>query len=153
MKFPKLRFEYQIIAILGLIIILIAIFFPRSSPLITAGVSAHLGNLGGKIELEALTNQESQTLAWFYAPWCGHCQRMEPEWDKLTKINDTDVILVKINCDERPDLAKKFKIESYPTIYFLPKGLNNPRDLYSYDGERTGERFLAFIREMKDRFN
>ena len=146
-NFFKSTSENQLIIAILAIVLLIAMFYPRTTPLITAGFSAHLGNLGGKVQLEALDDSlQGKTLALFYAPWCGHCKKLMPTWDQLLSQNtNSGVKLAKINCDENPELAGKFGVESFPTIYFLPMGLNNPKDRIEYKGERSGEALLAFI--------
>lgn len=136
--------RYIIMAVSILVIILV-IFWPREGKLARAGIYAYLGNIGGKFDIEAFESN-SPTLALFFAPWCPHCKNMMPEWDMLEKNNDTDVKIVKVNCDEQPDLAKKFGVESFPIIYFLPEGLNNPANLIEYKGDRKGEAFLSFIK-------
>lgn len=133
---------------LSIFIILFAIFYPRR-PIVGASFDARLGNIKGNVSLEAYeTLDESlnqKSLALFYAPWCGHCKKLMPEWDSASEKNNTDVRMVKINCDENEDLAKKFGIQGFPTIKFLPYGLNNPKSIVDYQGERKGEALLAFI--------
>ena len=38
-----------------------------------------------------------------YAPWCGHCQAMEPEWEEVVKkareVEDVEIYISKINID------------------------------------------------------
>ena len=62
-------------------------------------------------------------LGLFYADWCPHCRNFKPEWEKAQKaLNGTKVgnglkaKLVSVNCEEYPDLAKKYEIQGYPTI-------------------------------------
>lgn len=150
----KMKTEHQLLFTIACIVILIAIFWPRENPFITASVSAHINNVGGKIKLEAFDesstgeefyNYDGKTMALFYAPWCGHCKRFMPEWKRFKKMNNTDIKVVAINCDENTELAKRFGVQSFPTIYFLPYGLNNPKARVAYEGERKGEALLAFI--------
>jgi protein disulfide-isomerase-like protein len=142
----KLKTNQQVYVAIGIFIILLAIFYPRDKSIIGANIGAHVGNIRGNIGLEAFQEgTDGKTLALFYAPWCGFCKRLSPHWNKASEQNKTDVKMVKINCDENPDLAQKFGIEGFPTIYFLPYGLNNPKERIIYNGERSGEALLAFI--------
>lgn len=136
------------------LIILIVIFYPRTTPLFGASLAANIGNIGGKVQFEAYDNEmfetldegfEGKTLALFYAPWCPHCKSIMPTWDQMAKQNSTDIKIVKVNCDENTDLAEKHGIQGFPTIKFLPLGLNNPKNAIEYKGDRSGEAMLAFI--------
>ena len=82
----------------------------------------------------------------FYAPWCGHCKTTMPSWDELIKKNNTTVVINKVNCDENEDLAQLHNIQGYPTIKYLPNGLNSNEGV-EFNGERTVPGFLSFLNE------
>jgi len=139
-------------------------FWPRQTgPLFTAGVAGHIGNLGGRIELEAFDGDEQEdfgsarstsTFAFFYAPWCGYCKKMMSDWDRLAQRyqnNKYNIKIIKVNCEKRKDMAAKFKIQGFPTIIFFNRGLDFPNDIDTYDGERTESALAAFLQErLKD---
>jgi len=50
--------------------------------------------------------------------------------------------------EANPEIGKKFGVEGFPTILFLPRGLNDPRNTIKYTGDRRGEAFLAFIKKQ-----
>lgn len=145
----KMKFDNQLLLAISVFIILFALFWPRDKPLLGVSFAANLGNLGGKISLEALETLdegfEGKTFAFFYAPWCGHCQRTKPEWEKFEKMNNTDIKLVQINCDENKELAEKHGIQGFPTFHYLPQGLNHPESKVEYKGDRTSQSWLAFL--------
>lgn len=147
--FKKLTSNNQLLMIVCIFIILFALFWPRDRPLFGASFSGNIGNLRGRVSLEAYETLdegfEQKSLALFYAPWCPHCKSIMGDWDDAAEKNSSDVRMVKINCDEHEDLAKKHGISGFPTIKFLPLGLNNPKNAIEYKGERKGEAFLAFI--------
>ena len=62
----------------------------------------------------------------FYAPWCGHCKRMKPEFEKAASIleeNDPPVNLVKVDCTESgKDTCGKFGVSGYPTLKIFRGG-------------------------------
>ena len=63
-------------------------------------------------------------LVLFYAPWCAHCQKLQPVWSELSDFVDEidDLIIAKIDATENE--VPGFKIEKYPTIKFFPKNRN-----------------------------
>jgi protein disulfide-isomerase-like protein len=145
----KMIANNQLLMLVSIFVILFALFWPRDRPLFGASLAGNLGNLRGRVSLEAYETLdegfEQKSLVLFYAPWCPHCKNIMPDWDDATKRNTTDIKMVKVNCDEHEDLAKKHGIQGFPTIKFLPLGLNNPKNAIEYKGDRKGEAFLAFI--------
>jgi len=76
-------------------------------------------------------------LVMFYAPWCGHCKKMKPEFDRASKdllANDPPVTLAKIDCTEAgKDTCNRFEVRGYPTVKIFRGGevsqdYNGPRD-------------------------
>lgn len=85
---------------------------------------------------------KNKVIALFYAPWCGHCKKLMPIWDKLTgELNGNDderPKLVKINCDENAQVAEAHNIQGYPTIKYLPNGLDGGANSdVDYEGDRS----------------
>lgn len=58
----------------------------------------------------------------FWAPWCGYCRRIGPAIDRLAKERE-DVIIVKVNIDEEPELARQENIEVIPTLVLYKEGM------------------------------
>lgn len=70
----------------------------------------------------------------FFAPWCGHCKKMRPDWDKLAdefpKAHD-NVVIADVDCTVEKDLCSKYNVEGFPTLkYFMP----NSEDGDDYSG-------------------
>ena len=83
-------------------------------------------------------DRKKPSLCLFYAPWCPHCKTIMPDFDRLKRELDGKLCSVlKINCDENKELAKQHGIEGYPTIKFLPRGVDAPQWYVTYDGERS----------------
>jgi hypothetical protein len=54
----------------------------------------------------------------FYAPWCGHCKQLAPDWELLGSVfgPDENVIVAKVDAEAHAALADELKVEGYPTI-------------------------------------
>lgn len=56
----------------------------------------------------------------FYADWCGPCRQIAPTIEEIAKQYNGQLYIYKVNVDESPELAQKFKISAIPTIMFIP---------------------------------
>jgi protein disulfide-isomerase A6 len=87
----------------------------------------------------------------FYAPWCGHCKHLTPEYKKLGELVATDpklkneVVIGKVDADQHRDLGERFEVQGFPTIKWLPRGRTNAKDAISYNGEREAAAMLEWI--------
>ena len=71
---------------------------------------------------EKLTNQnEKAVLIDFGATWCGPCQMLAPELDKLAAAHP-EIIVGKVDVDECRDLAINLGINTVPTLFFFRNG-------------------------------
>lgn len=58
----------------------------------------------------------------FWAPWCGPCRALSPVIEELAGTYAGKVKIVKLNTDENPDSALKFRINSIPNLIFFKDG-------------------------------
>lgn len=58
----------------------------------------------------------------FWAAWCGPCRILGPILDQLAKENQGKWELVKIDTEEQPDLAQKYRVMSIPNVKLFHKG-------------------------------
>mmetsp|Transcript_420 Transcript_420/g.553 ORF Transcript_420/g.553 Transcript_420/m.553 type:complete len:358 (-) Transcript_420:436-1509(-) len=82
----------------------------------------------------------------FYAPWCGHCKNLAPEYEIVgnTFMEGDDVIIAKVDADAHKDLGGKFGVRGFPTIKWFPKGATEPED---FDGSRSADGIIQWINE------
>ena len=75
-----------------------------------------------KDTFESIINQNDKpVLIDFWAPWCGPCQMVLPLIDEIAS-ERFDIKVCKINVDENPELAKRFRVMSIPTLIVMEKG-------------------------------
>lgn len=78
----------------------------------------------------------------FFTNWCGYCKNVAPELSKTATALGSSFPIFALDCEKYPELCKKIKIQSYPTIRYINKN-GSLGSLYS--GERLTNSFLADI--------
>ncbi len=58
----------------------------------------------------------------FWAVWCGPCRMIAPTIEELAKEYAGKVKVGKLNTDENPEVASKYKIMGIPTVMFFKDG-------------------------------
>jgi thioredoxin 1 len=58
----------------------------------------------------------------FWAPWCGPCIQLGPVIDEIANERVGKAVVAKVNVDESPALAGKFKVNSIPALLFFKGG-------------------------------
>ena len=58
----------------------------------------------------------------FWAPWCGPCRMLAPLVAELAKEYDGKVRVGKLNTDDHPNAATRYKISAIPTLLFFKGG-------------------------------
>ncbi len=64
----------------------------------------------------------SPVLVDFWAPWCGPCRMLAPLIEELAKEYTGRVRVAKMNTDEHPNAAGRFRISAIPTLLFFKNG-------------------------------
>lgn len=98
---------------------------------------------GESFEQDVLSN-ESLVLVDFWAPWCGPCKMLAPLFEELNnEINDVE--FVKLNVDENPQQAARYRVASIPTLLAFKNG----SIVGQLVGFRPKEEIRAFIEKNK----
>eukprot|EP01060_Flectonema_neradi_P011955 TRINITY_DN1889_c0_g1_i1.p1 TRINITY_DN1889_c0_g1~~TRINITY_DN1889_c0_g1_i1.p1 ORF type:complete len:460 (+),score=139.79 TRINITY_DN1889_c0_g1_i1:153-1532(+) len=90
-----------------------------------------------------LSTAEGIMLAEFYAPWCGHCKKLAPEWETAATELKGQATLVKVDATIESDLAQQYGIQGYPTIKAFMDG-----EMSDYEGGRTSADIVSWVKKM-----
>jgi len=104
--------------------------------------------LTGKVaELDAATHDkatrsdELPLLVDYWAPWCGPCRMMAPEFSKAAQAVTGKARLAKINTQEYPEVAQRARIQGIPALILYHKG----REVARLAGARPAADIVAFV--------
>uniref|UniRef100_A0A1I7T947 Protein disulfide-isomerase A4 n=1 Tax=Caenorhabditis tropicalis TaxID=1561998 RepID=A0A1I7T947_9PELO len=93
---------------------------------------------------DAFLKKNPSTLVKFYAPWCGHCKHLAPEYEKAS--SKVSIPLAKVDATVETELGKRFEIQGYPTLKFWKDG-QGPTD---YDGGRDEAGIVEWVESRVD---
>lgn len=98
----------------------------------------------------AFIQQHPYVFVQFYAPWCGHCKSLAPEYETLGESSvGKDYVIAKIDATVAEKTAADLKVEGYPTLKFIVNGF-----AIEYSSGRTAVDIqkwieLFFVSEVK----
>ncbi|KAF2292344.1 hypothetical protein GH714_020374 [Hevea brasiliensis] len=81
----------------------------------------------------------------FFAPWCGHCKKLAPEWNKAANNLKGKVKLGHVDCDAEQPLMSRFNVQGFPTILVFGADKDSP---FPYEGARTASAIESFALEQ-----
>jgi len=104
--------------------------------------------VGSTLQEEVFT-PDKDVMVEVYAPWCGHCKKLDPEYIKLAKKIKkeelTDLLTIaKIDGTANDSPTEAMEWTGFPTIYYVKAGSNEPM---VYDGERTAKGLWKYIKK------
>ena len=80
-----------------------------------------VGLSAGNFEAHAVKS-DLPLLIDFWAPWCGPCKAMAPQFEGAAARLEPSVRLAKVNTDDEQALAQRFRIQGIPTMVLLKHG-------------------------------
>ena len=89
----------------------------------------------------------------FYAPWCGHCQKLLPEWNAAASELKDKIKLAKVDATVNQQLAARYNIQGYPTIKIFPPGEKTQSNIEDYTGPRDSNGIVQFALIKLETYN
>lgn len=101
--------------------------------------------LVGSTFKQAVMDTSKDVLVEFYAPWCGHCKKLEPIYRDLAKKLEGVSTLMIAKMDATANDADGVDVQGFPTIKFWRA--NKKDDPLDYDGDRDMDSFVSWLEE------
>ena len=82
----------------------------------------------------------------YYAPWCGHCKKLAPTWEELSKsVSDVEpkVNIAHVDCTVQQSVCTEQDIKGYPTLIIHRNGVEGGE---RYQGGRDLETLVKAIK-------
>lgn len=92
---------------------------------------------------QSAIDSNDHILVEFYAPWCGHCKQLVPEYSKAAQKLSADghaIKLAKVDATQHTALAEQYGVRGYPTLKFFKK-----KTIVDYGGGRTSEDIVNWL--------
>jgi protein disulfide-isomerase A1 len=115
----------------------------KSEPVPKQEYDGNVRVLVGKNFDEVVYDTSKDVLVEFYAPWCGHCKSLAPDYEKLAaEFRNSNVVIAKM--DATANEAKGVAVKGFPTIRFYSANNKKPED---FNGDRNFEGLKKFVLE------
>uniref|UniRef100_A0AAR2J962 DnaJ homolog subfamily C member 10 n=1 Tax=Pygocentrus nattereri TaxID=42514 RepID=A0AAR2J962_PYGNA len=86
---------------------------------------------------QQLVKRRKQAETWmvdFYAPWCGPCQALLPEWRRMARMLSGMINVGTVDCQKYHSFCQGENVRAYPEIRLFPQNSNRRDQYHSYNG-------------------
>lgn len=92
---------------------------------------------------KAVRGDDLPLLVDYWAPWCGPCRMMAPEFAKAAKQLAPRARLAKLNTEDHPAISQRAGIRGIPALILYRKG----REVARLAGARPAAEIVAFVEQ------
>lgn len=97
-----------------------------------------------KDSFQTTVNPELLMLVEFFAPWCGHCKALAPQYEEAaTLLKPNNIKLAKVDCTAETELCSSHGVNGYPTLKVFRNG--TPTD---YSGTRKTDGIVSYMKKQ-----
>ena len=88
----------------------------------------------------------------FWAPWCGPCRIIAPVAERLSIEYAHRVKFCKLNVDENPQAAAKYRVMSIPLLLFFRMAISLTLSWERYRKQQSKQRWRSWFSHIREAF-
>ena len=92
---------------------------------------------------EVIVNSDNLVIVDFWAPWCGPCKMMGPNFEKAATQFALKAFFVKVNTEDEQNLGARFSVRSIPTLILFKDG----REIHRLSGALSQEQLSSLVKQ------